>query len=171
MKRQYFLKTDRIGFSEWTEKDINLAHLLWSDNAVTKYICANGKFIDQDIQNRLNTEIDNKTRYHVQYWPIFDLESDDFIGCCGLRPFEIENRIFEIGIHLRPIYWGKGIATEAIKAVVNYALNTLNVENIFAGHHPDNTDSKKLLEKLGFKYIGDNFYAPTQLYHPSYKYC
>jgi len=170
MKLQYFLKTDRIGFSEWTENDINLARLLWGDNAVTKFICATGKFTDQDIQNRLNTEIDNKTNYQVQYWPIFDLESDDFIGCCGLRPFKIENRIYEIGIHLRPIYWGKGIATEAIKAVIDYAFNTLTADNVFAGHHPDNTNSKKLLEKLGFKYIGNNFYAPTQLYHPSYKY-
>ena len=170
MKLQYFLKTDRIGFSEWTENDINLARLLWGDNAVTKFICATGKFTDQDIQNRLNTEIDNKTNYQVQYWPIFDLESDDFIGCCGLRPFKIENRIYEIGIHLRPIYWGKGIATEAIKAVIDYAFNTLTADNVFAGHHPDNTNSKKLLEKLGFKYIGNHFYASTQLYHPSYKY-
>jgi Acetyltransferases, including N-acetylases of ribosomal proteins len=169
MNRQYFLKTERIGFSEWTENDIDLAHLLWGDPAVVKYICAGGKFTDQEIQDRLAKEIENKKRYHIQYWPIFRLETGDFIGCCGLRPYDAaELSAFEFGIHIRPDFWRQGIATEAAGAVLLYAFDHLAADKLFAGHHPDNIGSKNLLAKLGFRYIGDHFYAPTQLYHPSY---
>lgn len=40
MERTFFLKTDRIGFSQWEETDGDLAELLWGDPEVTRYICA-----------------------------------------------------------------------------------------------------------------------------------
>lgn len=163
----YFLKTERIGFSKWSKEDINLAESLWGNPEVTKYICATGKFSEEDISNRLNKEISNDLEYHVQYWPIFDLESKELIGCCGLRLYD--ERTYEIGFHLRPEFWGKGYAAEAAGAVIDYAFTVLKTERLFAGHNPNNIASKKLLSKLNFKYIGDEFYAPTGLYHPSYE--
>lgn len=168
--RKFIQKTERIGFSEWTKGDIDLAHSLWGDKKVTKYICASGEFTERDIMNRLNSEIDNNKRFGIQYWPIFDLKTEDFIGCCGLRPYDLENSIYEIGFHLKSEYWGKGLGPEAAKVVINYAFDFLNASDIFAGHNPNNINSKKVLERLGFHFIGDEYYAPTRLYHPSYKY-
>ena len=163
----YFLKTERIGFSKWSKDDIGLAESLWGNPEVTKYICATGKFSKEDIWNRLNKEINNDLEYHVQYWPIFDLESKKLIGCCGLRPYD--EKTYEIGFHLRPEFWGKGYAAEAANAVINYAFAVLKTERLFAVHNPKNAASKKLLTKLNFKYIRDEFYEPTGLYHPSYE--
>lgn len=56
MEREFFLKTNRIGFSKWIQNDIDLARSLWGKPEVTKYICANGIFSIDDIVNRLNTE-------------------------------------------------------------------------------------------------------------------
>ena len=67
-------------------------------------------------------------------------------------------------------YWGKGFASEAAKETIQYAHEKLNATALFAGHNPSNGDSKKILNKLGFKYVGDEYYEPTKLYHPSYKY-
>lgn len=167
MKRKFFLKTDRIGFSEWCQNDIELAKLLWGNPEVTKYICTSGEFNDIDIANRLNTEILNKSMYGVQYWPIFELVTTDLIGCCGLRPHKTDE--YEIGFHLRPEYWGQGYATEAAKAIINYAFSALKAKKLFAGHNPNNTVSQKVLNKLGFYYVGDEFYEPTGLFHPSYE--
>ena len=85
--RNFFLKTDRIGFSKWNCDDQELAELLWVDSEVTKFICASGVFTQEDIINRLNTEIANDEKYQIQYWPIFELATDELIGCCGLRPW------------------------------------------------------------------------------------
>lgn len=167
MERVLFLKANRIGFSKWLLNDIALAQLLWGDPQVTQYICASGKFTAKDIDDRLNTEIFNESKYHVQYWPFFDLATDDFIGCCGLRPHGIQE--YEMGFHLRPCFWGYGYGQEAAIAVINYAFSTLHARKLFAGHNPNNIRSQRLLKKLGFAYIGDVFYAPTGVNHPSYE--
>jgi RimJ/RimL family protein N-acetyltransferase len=41
-------------------------------------------------------------------------------------------------------------------------------DGLFAGHNPKNEASRQLLEKLGFRYTHDEYYAPTGLNHPSY---
>ena len=168
--RQYFLTTARLGFSTWQESDLELAASLWGDPLVTKLICASGVFSGQDIKERLQKEIDNERLYHVQYWPIFELQTGELIGCCGLRPYDLEKSIYEIGFHIRSKHWGKGYAFEAASAVIRYAFDSLKARNLFAGHNPNNAASKKLLGKLGFQYSHDEFYTPTGLYHPSYKY-
>lgn len=67
MDRDFFLKTNRIGFSKWVQNDLGLAKLLWGNPEVTRYICANGIFSIDDIINRMNTEILNESLYQVQY--------------------------------------------------------------------------------------------------------
>lgn len=167
--REFFMKTKRISFSKWNDSDLNLATQLWGDKEVTRFICATGIFTKQDIRHRLETEIDNDKLFHIQYWPIFELSTEELIGCCGIRPFDSEVRSYEIGFHLRKKYWGMGYASEAAKAVIDYSFDDLKADKLYAGHHPQNEASKKLLIKLGFQYIGKNYYKPTGLYHPSYE--
>lgn len=167
MNRRYFLKTERLGFSEWMENDLPLAVKLWGNEEVTRYICADGRFGQSDISARLAKEIENNRRFHVQHWPIFTLSSGELVGCCGLRPHG-DNK-YELGFHLLPEFWGQGYATEGAKRVIEYAFSVLKAESFFAGHNPNNKASAKVLHKLGFSYIGDEFYEPTGLYHPSYE--
>lgn len=110
-----------------------------------------------------------KGQYHIQYWPIFELKSGELIGCCGLRPYAAKE--YEMVFHLRPEFWRRGLAAEAANAVITYAFAALQAEKLFAGHNPKNTASKKVLLKLGFHYVGDEFYEPTGLYHPTYELC
>ncbi len=165
MEHDFFLTTKRTGFSIWKEDDIKLAETLWGNPEVTRFICASGIFTAEDITSRLETEISNERIYHVQYWPVFELSSHDLIGCCGLRPHG-ENE-YELGFHLLPRFWGQGYAAETAKAVIDYAFNTLNAEALFAGHHPENTTSAKVLQKLGFIYTGDEFYQKIGKRTPS----
>lgn len=167
--REYFMKTGRIGFSVWNPTDRDLAQMLWGEPDVTRFICAAGKFTEQEIMDRLNTEIDNYKRYQIQYWPIFELAAEELIGCCGLRPFSSEKNSYELGFHLRRKYWKMGYGFEAARAVIDYSFRVLGADSLFAGHHPQNMASGKLLTKLGFQKTGENFYEPTGLYHPSYK--
>ena len=102
----------------------------------------------------------------MQYWPIFDLKSEECVGVCGLRPHGSNS--YELGFHLRPAYWHQGYAAEAGRAAIGYAFETLHADSIFAGHHPDNIASKKVLQRLGFEETGKEYYKPTGLYHPSY---
>lgn len=167
MIHTYFLQTARIGFSTQKADDIKLATLLWGDPKVTRFICASGHFTEDDIKKRLTTEVTNQEAFHIQYWPIFTLSTNELIGCCGLRPFAKNE--YEIGFHLRPAFWRQGYATEAATAVIQYAFTSLHATRIIAGHHPDNDGSRKILPRLGFQSIEEHFYEPTGLYHPSYE--
>lgn len=168
--RSYFMQTSRLGFSLWQEDDQDLADSLWGDPAVTKFICASGTFTDQDIKDRLQKEIRNNELHGIQYWPLFSLETGELIGCCGLRPYDPENGIYELGFHIRSLHWGNKYAAEAAAAVIRHAFDTMKVKGLFAGHNPKNAVSKKVLQRLGFRYTHDEYYAPTGLRHPAYRY-
>jgi [ribosomal protein S5]-alanine N-acetyltransferase len=160
----YFLQSTHLGFRQWSTKDIELAMGLWGDAEVTK--CIGGPFSEAQVSQRLLKEIASQREHGIQYWPIFLLTTGEHVGCCGLRPYK--QKIYEIGFHLRKRFWGQGYAAEAAQVVINYAFHTLEAQALFAGHHPDNEASRRLLTKLGFQYTHDQYYTPTGLNHPSY---
>jgi ribosomal-protein-alanine N-acetyltransferase len=90
------------------------------------------------------------------------------VGCAGLRHDGGSEDVFELEVHLRPSYWGQGIALEAARAVVAYAFEHMAAKSLFAGHHPENLGSAKLLRNLGFSLTHEEFYPPTGRNHPSY---
>lgn len=140
---------------------------LWGDPEVTR-LFNKEPWSERQVEERLKKEIKRAEVHGVQYWPMFELATDEHVGCCGLQPYRLEEEIFELGYHLRSDRWGKGFATEAAKTVLDYGMNTLNLSGLFAGHHPDNTASRNVLLKLGFEEIGTEFYEPTGLMHPGY---
>jgi [ribosomal protein S5]-alanine N-acetyltransferase len=164
--RAYFLTTARLGFSHWSGADVTLAKALWGDANVTARI--GGPFTEREILDRLQREIASMIAGKVQYWPIFLLADGQHVGCAGLRPYRIDDQIYEIGFHLRRAYWGRGLAEEAGRAIAALAFESLGARALFAGHHPSNSASGRVLTKLGFHFTHEEFYAPSGLQHPSY---
>lgn len=167
-KPGYFLFSRRLGFGHWQEADIELALGLWGDLRVTRLIDARGQLTEEQVRQKLQEEIDRQAQYGVQYWPIFLLSTGEHVGCCGLRPYDLDQNIYEIGFHIRPPYWRRGFASEAARRVITYAFDELGAQALFAGHNPRNTPSRELLLTLGFHYTHDEYYSPTGLNHPSY---
>jgi [ribosomal protein S5]-alanine N-acetyltransferase len=165
--RSYFMRTSRLGFSTWSADDLALGIGLWGDASVTRLI--GGPFSPQWIEERLALEISNQSRYGYQYWPVFRLSDEAHVGCAGLRPVSGSEDVLELGFHLRPEYWGQGFATEASRAVIRYAFATALARALVAGHHPQNEASRRVLQRLGFRHTGDEYYAPTRLDHPTYR--
>lgn len=168
MTELYFLKTNRLGFRIWQDDDFDLALGLWGDPKVTQLIDARGQLTAAQVLDRLKQEMANQTQFGVQYWPVFLLTTREHVGCCGLRPYDQNNNIYEIGFHIRSTHWRQGYAFEAARAAIAYAFQQLRAAALFAGHNPKNTGSRALLEKLGFQYTHDEYYPPTGLHHPSY---
>ena len=164
---KYFLKTQRLAFRAWSPDDFPLAHSLWGDLNVTRLI--GGPFSEEQVRQRLAKETASLRTNGVQYWPVFLLEDGDFAGCCGLRAYRNEKKILELGFHFRPAYWGQGLAVESARAVIKLARESLKAEGLFAGHHPDNQASRRVLEKLGFHFTHDEFYPPTGKMHRCYR--
>ncbi len=164
---RYFMKSGRLGFRHWSRSLLPEAIDLWGDTKVTKLISVGG-FSRAEIENRLSKEVDLGKSLGVQYWPIFLLDNDNFAGCCGFHPESGNTIVLELGYHLLPEYWGKGLAREAAACCIAWARDTLKTREIKAGHHPQNAPSGKVLIKLGFRQIEDEYYPPTGLMHPTY---
>jgi RimJ/RimL family protein N-acetyltransferase len=164
--KAYFLTTRRLGFRRWTHDDLPLARELWCDAEVTALI--GGPFSDTQVAARLVAEMETQTRYGIQYWPLFILDGDHFVGCAGLRPYPRDLSIVELGVHLLPRCWRQGYAEESCRAVIDYAFDRTGARAVFAGHHPDNHASERLLTKLGFTLTHREYYEPTGREHPSY---
>ncbi|MFD2067697.1 GNAT family N-acetyltransferase [Pontibacter silvestris] len=162
------METNRLFFSEWLETDFAMALKLWGNPNVTRYISATSILSKDNIKDRLQLEISNGEKHAIQYWPVFLKSDGAFVGCCGLRPYDSERGILEIGFHICEHYWGNGYAKEAALKVISYPFSVLSANALFAGHHPENTNSKHLLQRLGFQYTHKELYPPTELYHPSY---
>jgi [ribosomal protein S5]-alanine N-acetyltransferase len=162
----YFLKSERLGFRCWSPEDFPLAHELWGDVEVTRYF--GGPFREDEVRVRLEREVERMKTYNFQYWPIFLLNNGQHVGCCGLRPYGTDAGIPELGFHLRPRFWGRGLAVEAARTVIHYAFETIGVKGLAAGRHPENANSKKVMAKLGFQYTHEEFFAGLGMNIPYY---
>jgi RimJ/RimL family protein N-acetyltransferase len=72
------------------------------------------------------------------------------VGTIGIKDIDYVNKKANIGYWIGKQYQGKGIATECIKIVVNYAFDVLKLEESSASVFPDNNPSIRVLEKNGF---------------------
>lgn len=159
--------TERLQYRLWTMNDEQLAQNLWGNEEVTHLIDARGKLTVEEVREKLLGELKSAQDHGVQYWPIF-LKTGEHVGCAGLRAHKPAQRIFELGFHLIPEFWGRGLASEAARGVMRFAFEELEVAALFAGHNPQNSASRHMLIKLGFQSAGEAFYEPTGLMHPSY---
>ncbi len=164
--RPYFLRSVRLGFSQWAREDIELAFSLWGDAEITRFV--GGPFSREQVSRRIEKEISTMHSHRAQYWPIFLLSSGEFVGAAGLRPYKLEEHVFALGFYLRREFWRKGLAEEAARAVIEYSFDSLGASRLFAGHHPRNDASRALLTKLGFKFSHEELYPPTGVQHPGY---
>ena len=87
-------------------------------------------------------------------WFLFGLElaeAHKAIGDCAFLVSQEEPREAEIGYTLDPAYQGKGLASEAVSAVLDYAFDAFNLHRVIAHVDIENARSIALLERLGFR--------------------
>jgi ribosomal-protein-alanine N-acetyltransferase len=64
----------------------------------------------EQAHNRLDIEREN--RLGVQYWPMFLRETSEFVGCAGLRQWQMDPKMIEAGVHLMRSSWGLRLGEE-----------------------------------------------------------
>ena len=72
------------------------------------------------------------------------------IGGVGLSGFN--NKSCQVGYWLGKKYWGNGFATEALKSILDFGFDQLNLEKIYAAYKIGNEGSIRVLNKSGFEY-------------------
>ena len=90
-------------------------------------------------------------------WAVILKETNEFIGWSGIKLIKdsINNHqnFYEIGYRFIEKHWGKGYATEAGLAFIDFAFNEMKVPVLYAYADAGNNNSRHILEKLGMQYV------------------
>lgn len=108
-------------------------------------------------------------------WAIIYKTSNEIVGSIGYEDDTRRHNPYskELGYSLKEEFWGKGIMTEAAKAVIDYGFKNLGLEIISIMTSPNNLLSQSVIEKCGFTYEGtlrkcykiyDNSYRDSRIY-------
>jgi len=87
-------------------------------------------------------------------WLVTDRASGELLGHCGLAYIAATDEV-EIDYALAPLFWGRGIATEAVRACLRFGFETARLAQVIGLVVPENTPSRRVLEKVGFAYQRD----------------
>lgn len=83
-------------------------------------------------------------------WGIALRGNDDLIGSAGLYDWDREVRSAEAGYDLLPSYWGRGLMSEALTAILDYGFDVMDLNRVQVLAMPRNARSLRLAERLGF---------------------
>ncbi|PKP36637.1 MAG: GNAT family N-acetyltransferase, partial [Bacteroidetes bacterium HGW-Bacteroidetes-15] len=82
---------------------------------------------------------------------IVEKQAQNIIGDLGIHFFDNENKQVEIGCTLNKDFQNQGYATESIIRVIDFLFKDLNKHRIITSIDPDNKDSIRLVERVGFR--------------------
>ncbi|PCJ00831.1 MAG: hypothetical protein COB15_01805 [Flavobacteriales bacterium] len=146
----YLFKSERLGFRNWVDSDISLMTDISGDAEVMKYFPAVAT-PQQTAEFIVRMQV-MFTENGFCYFAVDELSNNQFIGFIGLshQDYDVEFAPFiDIGWRLDKNCWGKGFATEGAKRCLEYAFNDLGLTNIKSTAPLINTNSIKIMEKIG----------------------
>ena len=147
------LTYEDITLRPWAENDAeDLYNLAKSPNIGPKAGWPPHKSVEESL-NVIKNIFSQKETYAIIY-------EDKIVGCVGLLFYpnchqDWGKDAVELGYWIGEEYQNRGICTKASKILVKRAFKDLNVKAIYATYYIDNIKSKRVLEKLGFKYYKD----------------
>lgn len=87
-------------------------------------------------------------------WGITLKENNKLIGTCGFHNLNEKHFRAEMGYELSSTYWKYGYMKESVDAIIRYGFDKMNLNRIEAVIYPENTSSRTVLERAGFKEEG-----------------
>ncbi|MFC4408982.1 GNAT family N-acetyltransferase [Chungangia koreensis] len=144
------LETERLRLRKVTEQDAPYLMEYLSDDEVMKhYGLEPFESIEEAISEIqwYDSLLEEQTGIR---WGISLKDDEQIIGSVGFHRYVHQHHRVEIGFELSKAYWGKGIAGEALSAILTYGFETFPIQRIEALIEPENLASQKLVEKHGF---------------------
>jgi ribosomal-protein-alanine N-acetyltransferase len=155
------IETERLTLREITRDDAAAFFRLRTDPDVTKYADRFPPESIDEIHSFLDKIFSGIKENTSIAWAISLKGRNEFTGTVNFHRTIPGHHRAEIGYQLFSEYWGKGIMSEAVRAVINYGFNTMKLHSIEAQVNPQNEASINLLKRNGFvreAYFRENYY-------------
>lgn len=149
---EFRLETERLVMRSWREEDLAPFHAICSDPQVMATL---GPVMDRAETRALIARAQAREEQHGHtFWALERREDARLIGWCGVirgSAGPVEDKA-EIGWRLASDCWGKGYATEAARASLDWLFANLPDDAAWAITNTDNLRSRGVMERLGMSY-------------------
>lgn len=149
------IETERLLLKNISYEDKDFILKQFSSDSINRFL------FDAEPLHTLE-EADELIHFYVQPEPrmqyrwILTLKSNGAkIGTCGFHCWDKDKNCVDMGYDLREEYWGKGLMSEAIKAILAFAQKEMKVSQVYAHIYVDNLKSIRLVERFGFTFNGE----------------
>ncbi len=149
------IETKRLKLFAPCSSDLDALADMWSEAETMKYVGGDEVGWDRERVGRwLDRQIACHKKQGMSYWTVVSKANDQIIGQGGLEPMVFNGEEIELGYQFGRAHWGMGYATEVAQASVRFGFETLGIERFVALVYPENQASVKVLEKIGFGFVG-----------------
>lgn len=157
-----FVETPRLRLLCIQDRHFAAFAAMNADPAVMKFFPAP---LDHEQSMAMRSRMETHTKdYGHTFWVVESIENAEFLGLAGLLVPQYEAHFtpcVEIGWRFARKHWGKGLATEAARAVADLGFTRLGLDEIVALTVPANWRSRRVMERLGMTYSpADDFDHP-----------
>lgn len=154
------METNRLILRQWYESDAEMLFRYASDPEVGPRA---GWLPHKSVEE--SREIIKLVFSAEGMWAVELKENHEVIGCVGYLPasnsnLPIADNECEVGYWIARPYWGQGICTEALNAIIDYAFNEKGFKVLWGDYFPENPASGRVMEKCGFVDTGKETVCP-----------
>lgn len=164
------LETERLRLRGHDLRDFEPMLAMWGDPRVTRFIGGKPSTKDE-VWTRLLRYVGHWAVLGYGYWAVEEKATGAFVGELGFADFKRDMEpsfegIPELGWALAGPAHGKGYATEAVQAAIDWGRGHFNGQRIVCMISPDNTPSIRVAGKCGFRQFGETNYkgSPSLLF-------
>jgi len=151
------IETDRLFLRRFKETDVEIFYKYRTNPQVSLYegdVWINYTFEQavEFVKEQINFEPGIQDTWFQIAIELKD--NNELIGDCAIHTLPQDINQVEIGITIKPMYQNKGFGTEAVKSLLSYIFNVLNMHRAIAITDVRNENSNQLLEKIGMRKEG-----------------
>lgn len=149
------LETDRLFLRNISREYREFIFRQFSSEAVNRYL-----FDAEPVQTMAEADelVDSyllpEPRTHHR-WILVLKDTGEAIGTCGFHCWDRGGRAVELGYDMQEEYQGHGYMTEALRAILAFAQDQMDVDAVHAHIYEENLRSVNLAERLGFRFLGE----------------
>ncbi len=149
------IETQRLILRRFANDDSDSMFNNWAnDEDVSKYMRWQQHENIEETKMIINKWLLDYNRESLYIWAITLKESDEPIGSIGLFIINENDVCGDVGYAIGKKYWGKGITTEALKAVLGFAFENIGFNRIETYHSINNPASGRVMQKAGMTFEG-----------------
>lgn len=152
MTEKIILETARLKLREFTYDDFQPLFEILSDAQTMQHYPS--PFDEKQVKRWIEWNLENYERYGFGLWAVILKETGEFIGDCGMTMQNIDGELLpEIGYHIHKKYWRKGFASEAARAVRDWAFTDTDYPCLYSYMKYTNIGSYSTAAANGMKKV------------------